>query len=101
MPPSGASREPSGNSSDVEPADPQRFRRGRKRPLGTAKPAPGARSGDNAPVTPLLAEAYADKVIMDALERFAPIAAVALVFGLFYWLYRRRAVARETEKRGE
>jgi hypothetical protein len=47
---------------------------------------------------PLLA-AGADKVILDALERFAPIAAIAFAFGVVYWLIRRRALAREVEKR--
>jgi uncharacterized membrane protein len=50
------------------------------------------------PVTALLA-AYADIVIMEALERFAPIAAIAVAFGIVYWLFRRQAVARESRKR--
>jgi cbb3-type cytochrome oxidase subunit 3 len=50
------------------------------------------------PVTPLLA-AYADIVIMDALERFAPIALAMVAFGVVYWLFRRQAAARESQKR--
>jgi len=38
-------------------------------------------------------------VIKDALERLAPIVAIALVFGVVYWLYRRRALARDVAKR--
>jgi hypothetical protein len=49
-------------------------------------------------VNPLLA-AYADQVIKDALERLAPVALIALVFGVAYWLYRRRALTKETAKR--
>jgi hypothetical protein len=62
--------------------------------------SPGVVSCEDDAVTPLLA-AYADIVIMDALERFAPIAIVMVAFGFVYWLVRRRAAARETEKRKE
>jgi hypothetical protein len=51
-------------------------------------------------VNPLLA-AYADTVIKDAFQRWLPIAGIALVFGVVYLLIRRRAAARETEKRRE
>jgi hypothetical protein len=47
---------------------------------------------------PLLA-AYADKVIIEALWRFLPIAAVALAFGLVYWIYSRAKSRREDAAR--
>ena len=49
-------------------------------------------------MTPLLA-AYADKVIIEALWRFLPVAIVAVAFGIVYWLIRRRIARREDEKR--
>lgn len=49
-------------------------------------------------MTPLLA-AYADKVIIEALWRFLPIAIIAVAFGVVYWLIRRRTERREAEKR--
>jgi len=52
-------------------------------------------------VTPLLAEAYADKVLKDAFDRFVPVAVIALAFGFVYWLWRRAAARRETAKRRE
>jgi hypothetical protein len=76
------------DSSAREPAEPQRF-------------PPAAVSCEDGGVIPHLAEAYADKVIKDALERFVPIALIALAFGVVYWLYRRGVVARETAKRKE
>jgi hypothetical protein len=51
-------------------------------------------------VSTLLA-AYADLVIKEAFLRFLPIAGIALLFGLGYWLFRRHAVARETARRKE
>lgn len=48
---------------------------------------------------PLLAEAYADKVIIEALWRFLPVAIVAVSFGLVYWLYRRAKSKREDAAR--
>ena len=49
-------------------------------------------------MTPLLA-AYADKVIIEALWRFLPVAIVAVAFGLVYWLYRRVKSKREDAAR--
>ena len=60
--------------------------------------ATSARSGENDAMTPHLA-AYADKIILDALERFAPIAAVTLVFGFAYWLIRGAKSRREDAAR--
>jgi cbb3-type cytochrome oxidase subunit 3 len=49
-------------------------------------------------MTTLLA-AYADKVIIEALWRFLPIAMIAVAFGFVYWLYRRRKSKREDAER--
>jgi hypothetical protein len=49
-------------------------------------------------MNPLLA-AYADKVIIEALWRFLPVAIVAVAFGLVYWLYRRARSKREDAAR--
>jgi hypothetical protein len=49
-------------------------------------------------MTPLLA-AYADKIIIEALWRFLPVAIVAVAFGIVYWLVRRRSARREDERR--
>ncbi len=50
-------------------------------------------------MTPLLAEAYADKVIIEALWRFLPVAIVAVAFGVVYWLIRRVKSKREDAAR--
>ncbi len=52
------------------------------------------------PVTTLLAAA-ADQVLKDAFDRFVPVALIAIAFGVVYWLYRRGAARRESEKRRE
>jgi hypothetical protein len=49
-------------------------------------------------MTPLLA-AYADKVIIEALWRFLPVAIIAVAFGVVYWLYRRARSKREDAAR--
>jgi hypothetical protein len=49
-------------------------------------------------MTPLLA-AYADKVIIHALKLFLAVAAIAVPFGLVYWLYRRARSKREDAAR--
>jgi len=49
-------------------------------------------------MTPLVA-AYADKIIIEALWRFLPVAIVAVAFGLVYWLYRRARSKREDAAR--
>ena len=49
-------------------------------------------------MTPLLA-AYADKVIIEALWRFLPVAIIAVAFGFVYWLYRRARSKREDAAR--
>jgi hypothetical protein len=60
----------------------------------------GGQSWENDLVTTCFA-AYADLVIKEAFLRWLPIAAIAVAFGVVYWLFRRRAAAREAEKRKE
>jgi hypothetical protein len=48
---------------------------------------------------PAVLAAFADKVILEAAKRFMPIAIIAIVFGVVYWLVRRSMTAREKAKR--
>jgi hypothetical protein len=49
-------------------------------------------------MSPLFA-AYADQIILDALERFLPIAGIAIAFGVVYWFIRSAQVKRQDAER--